>query len=450
MKIVWPMKPKRPSIDDTVPSTPFLAKYHDLFDSEDLWAAARKSGAVERQRKVDLPALVEASVLALSGLPGTQTTIFANYLHLGGAKVVPSAFYDRFTHEFAVLMGELANRAVAAVRAVAENDPLGQELAGLLDHFKDVRVVDSTCSVLQKLAANWAPSTNNTPPASFKLHSVVSLRDGLPIQYEISPQREHDTRHLDEAALTPGTLFMADLGYVDDARLLRLVDSGVHVLMRLKNSQNPRIHRVYVGRGDRRACRGMRLDEAFAAGVLEFERGTLDLDVMIDAGDEPRKLRVVALAKDDAATECWFYLTSVPREVLSPENVSVAYTMRWDIELIWKHLKTGAGMAAIRAWKQESVTALVHAKLIAIALARLLELSVAEATKDHAMGQMAIMLTLNRMVPLIIAMRLRERGVSLAEMERRMLTITLILARSRRQRRERAKSAQRATLRRTR
>ena len=86
------------------PPTPFLSKYHELFDADDLWAAARQSGAVTRERKVDVSALVESSVLAMSGLPGTQTTIFANYIHLTGQTLAPSAFYERFTVPFANLM----------------------------------------------------------------------------------------------------------------------------------------------------------------------------------------------------------------------------------------------------------------------------------------------------------------------------------------------------------
>ena len=65
-------------MDIKTPNTPFLAAYHELFNSDDLWSAARKLGVVTRQRKVDLPALVEASVMALSGLPGSQTTIYAS------------------------------------------------------------------------------------------------------------------------------------------------------------------------------------------------------------------------------------------------------------------------------------------------------------------------------------------------------------------------------------
>ncbi len=95
---------------------PFLTAYHELFDSDDLWAAARQIGVVTRERKIDVPALVEAAVLAMSGLPGTQTTIFANYLQLMGEAIAPSSFYDRFTAPFASLMADVSRRTTAKTR----------------------------------------------------------------------------------------------------------------------------------------------------------------------------------------------------------------------------------------------------------------------------------------------------------------------------------------------
>lgn len=433
-----------------LPKTPFLAAYHELFNSDDLWSAARKLGAVTRQRKVDLPALVEASVMALSGLPGTQTTIYANYIELTGQTLAPSAFYERFTKPYAELLRELAGRAVAAVRAVDKGEPAMAELGHLLDHFSDVRVADSTCQVLRKLAAAWAPSTNTERPASFKLHAVVSLKDLLPVEEHLSPQRDHDSPQLDIEALGPGTLFMADLGYIDHGRLLDLRERRVHVLMRLKESEDPRIERIRVGRGSRRACRGMRLSEALGTYALDFAGGILDIDVRIEVegpDGRPRSgvFRVVGLV-DAERFEARFYLTSVSAEVLTPQEVALCYMMRWDIELLWKHLKTGAGLAAIQAWREAAVTALVYAKLIAVALARLLELTARPNCRDHALGQLAILLTLNRMVPMLMAWRLQQRGVSLEEMERRMLILAAMAGRSRQQRRERKRRELRASV----
>src|SRR5437763_1553002 len=90
--------------------------------------AARRHPDWPRHREVDLPALLEASVMALSGLPGTQTTIYANYVELAGQTLAPSAFCDRFTKPYAELLRELAGRAVAAVRAVDEKEPALAEL----------------------------------------------------------------------------------------------------------------------------------------------------------------------------------------------------------------------------------------------------------------------------------------------------------------------------------
>ncbi len=149
---------------------PFLKAYHELFDSDDLWAAARKLGVVTRERKVDVPALVEAAVLAMSGLPGTQTTIFANYLQLMGEAIAPSSFYGRFTVPFAGLMADVSGRAIEAVRALAPEDRENEEVAALLRHFTDVQITDSTCKLLQKLAQDWGaidkPRSGRRPSSS--------------------------------------------------------------------------------------------------------------------------------------------------------------------------------------------------------------------------------------------------------------------------------------------
>jgi hypothetical protein len=437
-------------------AVPFLGKMGELFSAEEIWEAGRRLGVISRDRKIDLPALVEGSVLALSGLPGAQTTAFANYLQLAGHEIAPSAFYDRFTAPFAKLMGELARRAVAAVRAVSPGSTREADFARLLERFDDVRVTDSTCMLLKKLAARWAPSTSKVRPAGFKLHAVISAADMLPVEDHISPQRAHDNPQLDESALEAGTLYLADLGYVDDARMIRLLDRGVHVLMRLKSTQNPVVRRVHVGHGDRRACRGKRLDEVFAEGLLGPKDGVMDLDVEIQAVVDKRARRVarrtvrlvmIQQPGDPEYAPCWCYLTTVPRDVLAPDEVAAVYRLRWEIELLWKHLKTGTGLTALRAWRQEAVQVIVHSKIVALCLARLLELALDEHTRDHAYGQLAIVLTLSRMAPTLLAARMLARGLTLDEMERRVLMTASIIARSRNQRRERAKRAKIAALR---
>ena len=114
--------------------------------------------------------------------------------------------------------------------------------------------------------------------------------------------------------------------------------------------------------------------------------------------------------------------------------------------MLWKHIKTGAGLGAIRAWRQEAVSALVHAKIIALCLARLLQLTAEREQGEHATTQLLLVLCLHRSVPLMLAMHLHEQGVTLAEMERRILLLATILGKARNRRRERAKRAKRAKI----
>lgn len=118
-------------------------------------------GALQRQRKVDLVALVESTMAAVTPLPGTQTTAFANYLAFTGQKL--------------------------------------------------------------------------SPPAAFKWHALVSLRDEMPVADGVTPQRTQDTRAFPEEALAPGTLTFMDLGYTDTGRFLGAIEAGARFLVRLKD-----------------------------------------------------------------------------------------------------------------------------------------------------------------------------------------------------------------------
>lgn len=70
-----------------------------------------------------------------------------------------------------------------------------------------------------------------------------------------------------------------------------------------------------------------------------------------------------------------WYLTTVGRHVLTAREVAEAYRLRWRVELLFKALKSGVGLTALRATRPGAVLSLVYAKVIALALSRLLELS---------------------------------------------------------------------------
>jgi hypothetical protein len=102
-------------------------------------------------------------------------------------------------------MRELALRAVARIRAAAPDDAATADFGILLERFEDVRPVDSTCHILKRLARVWAPSTSKKRPAGIEVHTVISLRDHLPIgDVSITPQRRHDNPAAPLQTFAPG------------------------------------------------------------------------------------------------------------------------------------------------------------------------------------------------------------------------------------------------------
>gem|GEM_PF-3889156 len=140
-------------------------------------------------------------------------------------------------------MREVASRAILAVRVAAGEDKPFIELGALLEEFADVKVANSTCQLLQRLAAGWAPSTSEARPAAFKWHVWCLCATSYRVANGVAPQRTQDTRALPEEALAPGTLILMDLGYTDTGRFLDAIEAGAHFLVRLKAQHAPKVLR---------------------------------------------------------------------------------------------------------------------------------------------------------------------------------------------------------------
>lgn len=426
-----------PRVPLTTSQSNVLETLHELVGPDEILETGRRLGVIQRQRKLDLPALVKATILAMSPHPGMQTSIFINYLSQTDEPMVLSSFYDRFTWPFAEMMQAMAWRSIEAVREATPEARRRNDLGVLLKEFKDVQAVDSSSHTLKRLARHWAPSTSKVRPAGVKWHAVVSLKDGVPIAERLTEQKLHDSAGLPDGALAAGTLTLFDLGYLDVGRFIDAIERGADFLTRLKTNHNPIVLRVHTGKGDRVKARGMRLDDALEQKVLLDHAGALDLDVQLEANGKTATARVVAELAPDG--EFHWYLTSVSRKVLSIDDVVEAYRLRWYVELFFKQLKSGAGLDTILASRPGAVMALVYAKVVALCLARLLELAVEEREGRHATTQLALILVLARCGPLMLAHSFLTQGITLEQIERRMMNIATIVGRSRNQRRERAR-----------
>ncbi|NOJ79069.1 transposase [Myxococcus xanthus] len=239
-----------------------------------------------------------------------------------------------------------------------------------------------------------------------------------------------------------------DLGYTDTGRFLDAIEAGAHFLVRLKAQHDPKVLRVHVGKGERVRARGMRLTDALLQGVLREDGGVIDVDVQLEKQGRTASARVVAVQGPEG--ERRWYLTTVGRDVLTALEVAEAYRLRWRVELLFKALKSGVGLTALRATRLGAVLSLVYAKVMALALSRLREFSmqhkVGESGQQQVTGRLARVLALTRCAPLLLSHAMMSRGVTLEQLEERILLIAEVTARSRQQRRERERRRREASL----
>jgi hypothetical protein len=258
------------------------------------------------------------------------------------------------------------------------------EALPLLARFNGTYAEDSTQAGMPDEAQGDFPGCNSIDPdkgkAGMKVLTRFELTRGAITHLGIYPARasEH-TAAGDAPPLPEGCLLLRDLGFCDFGRLQAQTERGVYWVSRL-----PAQARLYL-EGD---------DEGEPlAGYLKRRRRAGDKEVELDCavGDKDRahgrlvalrcpngvvarrlaKLKQDAKRRGRAVSErqremChWTVLfTNVCAEWLSVEQVWTVYRLRWQIELLFKRLKSEGGLGDTRSRKGDRVGCEWYAKLL--------------------------------------------------------------------------------------
>jgi putative transposase len=332
---------------------------------------ARATGAVKRQGKVDIYKFVCTLVFGFAcGDKRTLAALRRSYEQTAGHTIEESAFYKRFSTELvALLKGLLAETFEGLVGA-------GRALAGPLAQFRDVLLTDSTVVRLHELLSKKFPAcrTNHTK-AALKAHVVMSVRGVGPSSIKVTAERVHDGPVFKVGPWIKDHLLLFDLGYFRYQLFDCIRRNGGYFLTRLKKNANPLIvgvNRLHRGRAVNVV--GKRLREV----VESLKREVLDVEVevvfsrRVYAGRARRArliLRVVGI-KDNATGEYHLYVTNLPADRLSAEDVSIVYSLRWQIELLFKEIKTYFRLEDMPSRKAVVVEALLYSVLLTLVVSR--------------------------------------------------------------------------------
>ena len=210
------------------------------------------------------------------------------------------------------LWRDLAMGLVAKARRLYADEELGIDLSNA------VYALDSTTIDLSLTLFGWADFRSTK--AGIKMHTQLDLRGRIPTVIDITPARMHDVLWLDNLIFEAGAFYVMDRGYVDFARLARIVGAGAFFVTRAKDNLRFTRHR---------SC-----PVNYAEGLRSDQIGKLSIPSSRKLFPWPlRKVRYF----DEELRRDFVFLTN--HLDLPALNVTKLYKLRWQVELFFRWIK---------------------------------------------------------------------------------------------------------------
>jgi hypothetical protein len=233
--------------------------------------------------------------------------------HLGfRERVAKSTLADANEQRDWRLWEDLAKGLMRKARVLYAGEDLGLELENT------VYALDSTTIDLSLSLFPWADFRSTK--AGIKMHTQLDLRGPIPTCIHITGARNVDVHWLDDLLFEAGAFYVMDRGYMDFARLARIVQAGSFFVTRAKS--NLRFTRHYSMPRD---C---------LEGVLSDQVGCPSL--LKAATDFPYPLRRVRYFDAESSKHLVFLTNNLEIPALTVDKL---YKSRWQIELFFKWIK---------------------------------------------------------------------------------------------------------------
>ncbi len=345
-----------------------------LLPTDTIQQIARDTGFVVRERKVDPVAFLWTLVLDF----GVQLHRFLEELRAAYVRsteleeLAYASYYLRFTPKLC----EFLRRCLQYALAELPREP-GRDLDPRLRQFvEDVVIKDSTVVRLHASLATKFPATRSRKVAAgVKVDALLSVCANGPKSVALVGERTHDIKTLRLGPWVKGRILLADLGYYSHRHFAKIAEYGGFFDSRLKASADPLFVRsLKVHRGQAIDLEGKRLSEV----LPRLRREVLDAEVELSfkhriyngrrSGDT-FVCRLVAVW-DEKEREYHAYLTNIAPERLTAEEVAELYRLRWEVELLFKELKSSYALDKFRTTKAVVVEALIWSALLTLVASR--------------------------------------------------------------------------------
>ncbi len=345
---------------------------YSLFPTNWLEAAAKETGLIKRERKITAVEMFWVLVNSYGvRLSRNLAFIKRNYEKFSNKKLSDSSWYDRFTPELVAFLKLCVTHGIEQL-AMEQTKVLNEKIA----KFKDVLIQDSTIIRLHKsLAKKFPAARSRTVAAGVKVSMLVSAVANSPKSVNIHAERTSELKTLRIGPWIKDRILLIDLGFYKHQLFARIKENGGYFVSRLKGNADPLIVDVH------NTCRGNSVDVKgkYISEILpKLKRQVLDVEVEISFkrrkyNDKERldteQFRLIAIFNEDEE-KYHIYLTNISKDVLETEDIAKLYGARWDIELVFKELKSRYALDVINTKNPQIIEAYIWISILTLFVSR--------------------------------------------------------------------------------
>ena len=273
-----------------------------------------------------------------------------------GVSISRGTFWERLaTHKLHKLLDGLL---ASMVQELACKLAVTAQLFKVL-HVKSILLLDSTSSSLPEAAKETFPAPrNNVAPAAIKLHFCFDLLRGAIHWFLLTPATTHDRKGFPPIESLRDCLIIFDLGYWDYLLLAAIIDVKGFFLTRVKSTAVIEVLKVIKGL-PKKDFEGWDL---FDRRFPKKKKAIVEVLGQFSHNYKPLfSARVIGFWNPASAQYHW-YVTNL---LVAAELIYPLYRLRWQIELLFKALKSCFRLADLPSANSNIIFTLVYSALIA-------------------------------------------------------------------------------------
>jgi DDE family transposase len=345
-----------------------VAKLTEFFATDQIEASARRTKFVQRASKITGKLFLALVTVGRWSAPKTTVAqLAAKAAQLDApVEITPEALQQRMTERAVAFLRDLLQTAFAQLHT---GDTVCDD--GLFVSFGRVHIGDSTGFGLPASLKEQFPGAGGSgSKAGAKIQLVWEYKSHTFDHLALVPWNVPDNKYVDTVVelARPHSLFVFDLGYFKLTAFARIAAAQAYFLSRLNHQAT--LEEVVGGRRQpldlpRSLAHEPRalLEKAVVVGARERVAARLIAVRMPEAivNDRRRQARAVAKKRGYTPSQAhltllaWnFFITNVPATVWPPQTVCVAYSLRWQVELVFKAWKSHLHLATLTTTTKQS------------------------------------------------------------------------------------------------